>query len=129
KNALTLIKETRRINKKARVIVVSSVADPALIHHILTYEPNGFLSKSCGVDTVIECLQTIALGTQYVCPAIRKIINTEALAPGNSIPFTARELEILQYFARGMSIIATAEATHLSKHTIVSHRRNMMTKS
>ena len=129
KNALTLIKETRRINKKARIIVVSSVADPALINHILTYEPNGFLSKSCGLDTVLECLRTISVDKLYVCPVIRKIIDTETLTTNNNIPFTARELEILQYFARGMSIVATAEATHLSKHTIVSHRRNMMTKS
>src|SRR5690606_4253950 len=43
KNALTLINETRRINKKARIIVVSSVSSPSLISHILTYNPNGFL--------------------------------------------------------------------------------------
>ncbi|WP_262250275.1 response regulator transcription factor [Parapedobacter soli] len=127
KNALTLIQETRRINKKARVIIVSSVTDPVVINHILTYDPAGFLSKSCGIDTVIECLRTIALNKLYICPSVQKIVDTTP--PSGTVPFTARELEILQYFDRGLSIVATAEVTHLSKHTIVSHRRNMMAKS
>lgn len=128
KNALTLIKETRRINKKARIIVVSSVASPAIINHILTYDPDGFLSKSCGVDIVIDCLRSIAKAELYICPVIREVINTKSVAT-NDIPFTARELEMLHYFAQGLSIIDTATKTHLSKHTIVAHRRKMMTKA
>jgi len=128
KNALTLINETRRINKKARIIVVSSVSSPSIVHHILTYNPSGFLSKSCGVDVVIECLQTIAQGKTYICPKIQAVMDTKLL-PADEILFTARELEMLYYFAQGLSIIETANRTHLSKHTIVAHRRKMMMKA
>ena len=128
KNALSLINETRRINKKARIIVLSSVSTPSIIKHILTYNPNGFLTKSCGVDIVIACLQVIAEGRAYVCPQIREVINSRLL-PNDEILFTAREMEMLHYFAQGLTIIETAERTHLSKHTIVAHRRKMMTKA
>ncbi len=128
KNALSLFNETRRINKKARIIVVSSVSTPSIVSHILTHNPDGFLSKSCGVDVVISCLKTIARGQTYVCPEIREVIDTKLL-PGNEIPFTARELEMLHYFSTGLSIIETANRTNLSKHTIVAHRRKMMTKA
>lgn len=128
KNALTLINETRRINKKSHIIIVSSVATPAIINHILTYNPDGFLSKSCGVDIVLDCIQTVARDKPYICPVIRGIIETEIPAK-NGIPFTARELEMLHYFAQGLSIIDTATKTHLSKHTIVAHRRKMMMKA
>ncbi|NMN36149.1 DNA-binding CsgD family transcriptional regulator [Pedobacter sp. SG918] len=37
-------------------------------------------------------------------------------------------MEILQYFAHGSTIAQTAEKVHLSKHIIVAHRRNMMSK-
>ncbi|WP_157501551.1 helix-turn-helix transcriptional regulator [Echinicola vietnamensis] len=40
-----------------------------------------------------------------------------------------RELEILQLFTQGFSIDRTAELVHLSRHTIVSHRRKMMKKT
>lgn len=128
KNALTLISETRRINKKTKIIIVSSVTAPAIVSHILTYKPDGFLSKACRVDTVIECLHAIAQGKSYVGPLIRAVIDTN-LTLGGEIPFTARELEMLNHFAQGLSVIETANKTHLSRHTVVAHRRKMMTKA
>lgn len=126
-NALTLISETRRINKKVRIVVVSSITTPSLIAHILTYSPHGFISKSCGVDIVIECLRTISQGERYMCPVTREIAHSDPRV--DEVPFTARELEMLRYFAQGLSVIDTANKTHLSKHTVVAHRRKMMTKA
>ena len=127
-NALALISETRRINKKARIVVVSSITAPSLITHILTYSPHGFISKSCGVDIVIDCLRTVSQGERYMCPITREIARMESL-PVDEIPFTVRELEMLQHFAQGLSVIETANKTHLSKHTVVAHRRKMMSKA
>lgn len=126
-NALTLISETRRINKKVRIVVVSSITTPSLIAHILTYSPHGFISKSCGVDIVIDCLRTISQGERYMCPVTREIAHSDPRV--DEVPFTARELEMLRYFAQGLSVIDTANKTHLSKHTVVAHRRKMMTKA
>ncbi|MDQ0107638.1 DNA-binding NarL/FixJ family response regulator [Chitinophaga terrae (ex Kim and Jung 2007)] len=126
KIALPLINEARRLNKRVIVIVMSSVISATAITNILSYNPNGFVSKSLGFDTILECLTTISRGEQYISPAITEIVSK---ANNNrKIIFTARELEILQYFAQGLSIAHTAEQTHLSKHTIVAHRRNMMAK-
>ncbi len=129
KNALTLINETRRINKKAKVIVVSSVTTPSIINHILTYSPNGFISKSGGIDVVIDCLRTIEKNDLYLCPFIREVVSARSSSADDDIPFTARELEMLYHFAQGLSIVETANRTNLSKHTIVAHRRKMMTKA
>src|SRR3546814_653892 len=127
-NALALITETRRINKKARIVIVSGITTPSLITHILTYNPHGFISKSGGIDIVIDCLRTIARGKRYICPVTREIAST-ALLSVDQIPFTARELEMLQYFAQGLSVIETANKAHLSRHTVVAHRRKMMSKA
>ncbi|WP_262249968.1 response regulator transcription factor [Parapedobacter soli] len=128
KNALTLINETRRINKKAKVIIVSSVSTPAIVNHISTYKPDGFLSKACGVDVVIQCLQAIAQDKSYVGPLIQEVMDTTLLS-ADEIPFTARELEMLHHFAQGLSVIEPANKSHLSRHTVVAHRRKMMTKA
>ena len=126
KNALPLINEIRRLNRHTKVIVISSVVNPVTVANILAYSPHGFVSKSSGFNTILECLETIAHDGQYVCPVIQEFIDAKSHA--GQIPFTARELEILQYFARGLSIADTAEQIHLSKHTIVAHRRKMMAK-
>lgn len=125
-NGLPMINEARRLNKHITIIVVSSVISPVTIKNILDYKPNGFVSKSSGFNVILECLTVVSEGGQYISPAIAGIVANINLT--EKIPFTARELEILHYFAQGFSIAQTAERTHLSKHTIVAHRRKMMSK-
>lgn len=126
KNGLPLINEARRLNKHMTIIVISAVTSPMAITNILSYNPHGFISKSSGFNTILECLTTIGRGQQYISTAINDIVSNTELT--KKILFTARELEVLQYFAHGLSIIQTADRTHLSKHTIVAHRRKMMAK-
>lgn len=125
-NGLMLINEIKRLNRKLRIIIMSSTVSPAVVTSILDYKPQGFISKSSGFDTILQCLTTIADGHQYLCPVISKIV--DHIGNTRKISFTSRELEILQHFAQGSSIAHTAEKTYLSKHTIVAHRRNMMAK-
>ena len=127
KHSLPLINEVKRLNKRTSIIVISSVSNPITIGNILNYNPNGIISKSSGFETILECLKTMETGRQYLCPVMREIVDT--MDKLEDLPFSTRELEILQYFAQGLSISQTAEECHLSKHTIVSHRRNMMTKA
>lgn len=127
KNGLPLINEARRLNKHITIIVMSSVISPTAIANILSYSPQGFVSKSSGFNAILECLTIINQGGQYISPSISEIVSNVNLS--KKILFTARELEVLQYFAHGLSIAQTAEQTHLSKHTIVAHRRKMMAKA
>lgn len=126
-NSLTLINEVRRLNRRIVIIVMSSTISPTAIRNILDYKPQGFISKSSGFDTVLQCLTTIADGRQYICPVISEIV--EHARTIEKISFTGRELEILQYFSQGLSIADTAEKAHLSRHTVVAHRRKMMSKA
>lgn len=126
-NSLHLINETRRLNRKLDVIIVSGVTSPSLIKSILSYHPQGFISKFSGFDKIVECLNKNAEGSQFICPEIKKIIHSTDKT--DEIYFTSRELQLLQYFAQGNSIVKTSELVHLSKHTIVSHRRKMMKKA
>jgi len=126
-NSLTLINEVKRLNRRIIIIVMSSTISPTAIRNILDYKPQGFISKSSGFDTVFQCLTTIADGSQYICPVISEIV--EHTRTIEKISFTGRELEILQYFSQGLSIADTAEKAHLSRHTVVAHRRKMMSKA
>jgi len=125
-NGLPLINVARRLNRNVIIIVVSSVVSPIAITNILSYNPHGLISKSSGFEAIIECLNIISSGEQYISPVIAEINSNSNLK--SMSPFSAREVEILQHFAHGLSIAQTAERTYLSKHTIVAHRRNMMEK-
>lgn len=127
KHSLPLINDAKRLNKYVNVIVVSSVMDPVLIQNILSYNPEGFLSKSGGFTETLQCIQAIESNSRYVSPYIAGLIDqVDKISPN---PFTAREIELLQYFDQGYSICHTVEMVCLSKHTVVAHRRHMMEKA
>ncbi|WP_025764070.1 response regulator transcription factor [Dyadobacter tibetensis] len=127
KHTLPIINDARRLNKNIFIIVVSSVTDPLSIQNILSLKPDGFLSKSSGVSEILECIRILEGKEQYISPLIKEYIqDTDAQV---SSTFTVREIEMLIYFNQGYSIAETAEKAHLSKHTIVAHRRRMMEKS
>jgi DNA-binding NarL/FixJ family response regulator len=127
RNGLPLINEAKRLNRRIIIIIMSSISSPIAVTNILDYNPQGFVSKSSGFNTILECLTMVASGKQYICPVISEIVSGTR-SHARKTPFSGRELEILQYFARGLSIAHTAEQAHLSKHTIVAHRRKMMSK-
>jgi two-component system, NarL family, response regulator FusR len=127
KTALAAINDLKRLHRPLNIIIVSSVTNPVLINDILTYGINGFLSKSSNMDEVITCLQYIKQKKQYISPFIQNIITRNQT--NDVLPFTGREIEILECFAKGLTVNATAEKMILSKHTIVSHRRRMMAKT
>ncbi|MGE8423707.1 MAG: helix-turn-helix transcriptional regulator, partial [Sphingobacterium siyangense] len=72
-----------------------------------------------------SCVYTIKQGLEYIDPYF-----TELIAEQNRglTQFTPREIELLKYFAQGVTIAETAKKTFLSPHTIVAHRRKMMAK-
>lgn len=125
KNGLTVLSEIRRLNKKARITFVTNTSSTRVINNIMLYKPDGIISKSSEINVLFECVKKVSQKQFYIDPYIEEIYEkTASEAPS----FTPREIELLQYFAKGDTIAKTAEKTFLSKHTIVSHRRKMMAK-
>jgi len=121
------LNDIRRVCKNPKVIVVSSLANPYLLKELSKYKPDGFISKKANTGEVIDCIHEIADNRNYISPEIKKILDSQE--EETNIPFTAREIELLQYFARGLTINQAAEELGLSKHTIAAHRRKMMAKT
>lgn len=126
-NVLSIFNTVKKINKKNKIIVISSLTNPQLAKTILDYRPNGFISKSSSVDTILKCINTINNRQIYTCPEMKNIITS--FEKSNEVRFTKKELYLLHYFSQGMTIDQTAEKTFLSRHTIIAHRRKMMEKT
>ncbi|WP_270089081.1 response regulator transcription factor [Sphingobacterium sp. SYP-B4668] len=126
-NGLAVLGDVRRLNKLSKIIFLTSVSNWQVVYNIESHFPDAIVSKTSGLDVLLECMQIIDKGERYLCPFF------QALKSANQdirlVSFTARELEILRFFVSGHTIAETAEKTFLSRHTIVAHRRNMMAKA
>jgi len=124
---IDIINDVRRINKKVKIIMISSVTHAVAVRSIIAFRPNAFISKTSGFDTVVECINCLNEEKSYYCPIITKYL--KELQEEKEVWLSLREIEILRYFAQGFSVNETAEKFFLSKHTVVSHRRKMMKKT
>jgi len=126
-NGLALANEIWRISRRLKIIFTTDSKSKEVIKTIKHHQPNAIMSKRSGLDILLECIRTLQEGKVYYCPIIRHILDEEDQY--ETQVFTARELEILEYFSNGYTIDQTAEAMFLSRHTVVAHRRNMMKKA
>lgn len=126
-NGLTVLTDVKRLNKLCKIIFLTSATSWPVIYNIENHSPDAIISKASGLDVLLECIHTIEKNQIYLCPFFQELkIKNQNIAP---VIFTPRELEILKFFVEGYTIAETAEKTFLSKHTIVAHRRNMMSKA
>ncbi|MGK7391654.1 MAG: response regulator transcription factor [Candidatus Cyclobacteriaceae bacterium M2_1C_046] len=108
----------------------------------LTVSDTGRVEHSLGIHTDISHLSltrnqkvsfiSLSGGPSYfnLDPEI------ETFDPENSCPvgalsktFSKRELEVIKLFAEGLSSAEAAERMNISKHTVITHRKNMLAKS
>lgn len=117
----------RRIQRNAHVVIVSAITNPVLIKHLLDYHPDGIVSKWDGTNEILDCIHALGKHEQYKSPGITRLMSAFK-DDSDFMPLTAREIEILNYFAQGMTVNATAAELSLSRHTVAAHRRKMFEK-
>lgn len=127
KTFIPLINEVRRIRNNLKIIIVSALNNPILINEILSYPINGFLSKDDSTPEIIDCVNSIDKGELYISPKIQELIDNSQVE--SRLPFTDREIEVLQFFAKGLTVDETAAEMNLSRHTVAAHRSKMMNKA
>lgn len=96
-----------------------------------------YIKKDCDIDEILDSVKETAAGGKFFCGKILETIRREAIEVDNidNIDFTCapltlsgRELEIIQLIAEGYTNDQISEKLFLSKHTIATHRKNIMAK-
>ena len=115
-------------------VVVSSWAEEGTILAALRNGAIGYLLKNAEDIELAMHLRSLQRGGAPIDPVIaRRLLQlmpqaAAVPAPAEDIHLSARESEILQMVARGLSNREIADATALSRLTIESHTRNIYRK-
>lgn len=127
-NTNELIKNIKRNNPAVVVIIIGSTDNIFLIRQMLATNAHAFITKHTGTYEIEMCIQSIKMGRLYIAKDLKNLLKdeTEIHQP---LHFTVKEIQVLQFIAKGYTILETASALCLSKHTIVAHRRKIMRKS
>ncbi|TAL63251.1 MAG: response regulator transcription factor, partial [Bacteroidetes bacterium] len=125
------------IHKEFPAVNIMAITSPQSKNVVSKAMENGIVShllKDCGKDEIIEAIYSTAKGQKFFCGKIldivlkeKDIITSEGVSC-DGIKLSAREIEIIQNIAEGLSNKEIAERLFLSVHTVTTHRKNIMSK-
>ena len=108
-----------------RVLVFTAYSERALLQRGLESGAFGYVLKEAPHETLLKAIEKVAAGETFVDPALIPSLATGR--DGQEI-LTAREREILQLLADGMSNADVAQQLFISQETVKSHVRHILAK-
>jgi DNA-binding NarL/FixJ family response regulator len=122
------LEATKLLSSKApeiAVLIFTAYSERSLLGRGLESGAKGYILKEAPHGTLLRAIEKVAAGDGYIDPALMP-----AFLPGRDRDemLTAREREILQLLADGMSNSDVAAKLFISQETVKSHVRHILTK-
>ena len=122
------IEATEEIMKRvpdSNVLIFTAYSERALLTRGLESGAKGYILKEAPHEMLLRAIEKVAGGDTFVDPALMPSFVQGK--DGREI-LTAREREILQLLADGMSNADVAEQLYISQETVKSHVRHILAK-
>lgn len=127
--------DIRRHCPDAHVVFLSGFIQDSYVDRALGVEASGYIYKGEGPETVVQALRSVAAGTPYFSPEVRKriTVGAERATLGQSrishlASLNEPEREILGCLARGLSEQQIAARMGLSVAAMASHCAGLVEK-
>tara|TARA_B110000902_G_scaffold104988_1_gene124046 strand:+ start:161 stop:826 length:666 start_codon:yes stop_codon:yes gene_type:complete len=139
-DGIEVLKILKRKKIPHKTILLSSYDDVQIVKKVLNLGALGYLSKSSASMHIMKAIKTVAKGQQYFSDDIQKNLlqlytdhktiknKNKTLEPLLAEPLTERERDVLKLIAKEYSTYEAAELLNISKHTVESHRKNLIRK-
>ncbi len=141
-NGIELIKQVSQKKPECDIMVVTVFGDEQHVVSSIEAGATGYILKDSTPADVISCIRLLRAGGSPVSPvvarsvlrAIRNRMGSSAASPAartstpENNPLSARETEILQLLAKGMSFNEIGEILGISPHTVTAHIKKIYRK-
>jgi DNA-binding NarL/FixJ family response regulator len=120
----------------ARVVILTTFEDDDYIFGALTAGASGFLLKRTSPELLIDAIKAVAAGDSLLSPSVtRRVVDRMAALPSGEAVLdrrldrlTAREREVLEELARGLSNAEIAQALVIEESTVKTHVKRILMK-
>ena len=116
----------REIETGPFVVVLAPLTEPAYAARAIGAGAHGYIAKSGTPEELIEAIRAVTRGEQVVPPGVDKLL---AVGDGHlTSALTARETQVMEMLARGMTNREIAHDLDISVKTIDTHRGHVLKK-
>ena len=125
-NSLDYVETWKDRYPDVRILVLSTHDEAAVINRALSCGADGYVLKTCDKAALIEGIQTVMRGEQYVCPEVVSILQSHPQM--DVVELTPREREVLKLIVEGYSIKMIADRLCLGFETVHSYYKYLKLK-
>jgi DNA-binding NarL/FixJ family response regulator len=132
---MTGLQAAREIGLRApdtSVLLLSMHDDERYFFDAVDVGAAGYVLKRAADTDLIDAIQAVARGEQFVSPDTERAVIKEWLDGSReerlADPLTPRELDVVKLIAEAHTNKQIAEALHVSEKTVESHRANVLSK-
>lgn len=127
--------ETTRQLKAAwpdvKVVALSAYCDQRYVLDMINAGALAYVTKAAASVELLRAIESVSGNRSYLCPdaldSVRGVLSGGA-EEKQSPQLSAREREVLQRVATGLTSVQIADQLHIATSTVEVHRRNIMRK-
>ena len=131
-DGIQLCKMLKENHQDLKIIGLTSHKQTAFLKNMMKSGANGFVLKNAPVNEIIEAIQVVADGGEYVQQEMKELLIAESMHRASGISFlpklTRREKEILKLISEECTTQEIADKLYLSPKTVETHRQNLILK-
>ena len=131
-NGIEVARELSSILPRTGIVIYSMLASDHHVMESFKAGARGYVSKDSSSEELIRAIREVAAGKRYLStnlseqPSLGEMITTNS--PDFYRRLTAREREVFQLSAQGLTCAEIARRLNISRRTAEAHRANMMRK-
>jgi len=132
-NGIDAARKLKKMLPLTKLIFVTMHADPAYVNEAFKAGASGYLLKRSAGSELLQAIQSAMNGQCYVTPLVVKSLVSSAITGdrpevSKDESLTARQREVLQLVAEGMTVKEIATTLNISPKTVEFHKSQIMTQ-
>lgn len=126
RSGFDVLTEMRSIETAPLVVVLSWHTEPSYAARAISGGAHGYVNKSVEPEQLLAAIRAVSRGEQVIPPGVEQMIATGDGHPASAL--TAREQQVMEMLARGMTNREIAEHLEISIKTVDTHRGHVLKK-
>lgn len=133
-NSLEKMNEIRHRCPKAKVVIFSSYDSPGILDMALATGVNGYILKDTSQSEWLDALDSLEIDKLYLSPRLRNHVRIQSVNGSlqdnfqSKLILSEQEKRVVKEIVKGLNESEIADVLGIKKHTVHSHKKNLMRK-
>lgn len=127
-DGITTIRKIKEIDENVKVLILTIHDGEEYVYEVIRAGAEGYIQKDIKPEELRESIDRVLSGEKVFPRSVEDQVSETAASNTQSEELSAREQEVLELLAKGMSNRSIAEALFISEKTVKNHVSNILKK-